>query len=99
MEDRQVKSALDLAADLLHEEFKEGEASRHNVLLRRGGPGHAALANRRMWAEAWQLLEQGRLICRDPDEGAGTTFFLTAMGKQALAGGDIQGALMPAGAR
>jgi hypothetical protein len=98
MEIRRTKGVFDLAAELLREEFADQQASRHNVLLKHGS-GREALAERRKWAEAWQLLEQGRLICRDPDEGAGSTYFLTAPGKQALAGGDIEGALLLAGVK
>jgi hypothetical protein len=97
MEVHRVPSTIDLAKQLLREDFASAKpVSRHNTLLRRGGDGEAALGERRRWAEAWQLLEQARFICREPDESRGTAWFRTAAGNSAL-NGDFDGALMLAG--
>jgi hypothetical protein len=93
-----TESTFELAASLLREEFsREDPVSRHNTVLARGGQGHEALGERRRWAEAWQLVEAGRLICRDPEESRGSNWFLTGAGRQALTGGDVEGALLVAG--
>jgi hypothetical protein len=93
-----TESTFELAAHLLRNEFsREDPVSRHNTLLARGGLGAEALDERRRWAEAWQLLEAGRLICRDSDESRRSDWFLTGAGRQALSGGDIEGTLRLAG--
>lgn len=99
MKVQKTASTVELAEQLLQSEFASEESvGRHNTLLWLGGGGEAQLAaERRRWAEAWQLLEQGRLICREPDESRGSGWFLTGAGKQALIGGDIAGSLMLAG--
>jgi hypothetical protein len=100
MEVTRTESTFELAAQLLRVEFsREEQVSRHNTLLSRGGGGQAGLGERRRWAEAWQLLEAGRMICRDPDESRGSDWFLTGAGRQALSGGDVEGALLLAGVR
>ena len=92
-------STVEQAERLLREVFAtagEESVSRHNTLLRLGGPGHSALPERRRWAEAWHLLERAGLICHEPD-GTSTGWFLTGPGRRALSGGDIAGAIMLAG--
>jgi hypothetical protein len=97
MEVSRTPSTVEWAGEILREVFEQAgdqSVSRHNELQRLGGgPGRFALAERRRWAEAWQLLERAGFICRDPDERS-SGWFLTGAGKQALAGGDITGALM-----
>jgi hypothetical protein len=92
-------STVDRAERILPELFGSAgdeAVSRHSALQRLGGgPGRRTLAERRRWAEAWQLLERAGLICREPDESR-RDWFLTGAGKQALAGGDIAGAIMQA---
>jgi hypothetical protein len=90
---------MERAELLLREVFApagEESVSRHNEMLRLGGAGHAALNERRRWAEAWHLLERGGLICREPD-GHSKGWFLTGPGRRALSGGDVAGAIMLAG--
>jgi hypothetical protein len=95
-------TTIERAEQVLRELFEpspEEAVSRHNALLRLGGGvGTATLPERRRWAEAWQLLERGGLICREPNSRR-DDWFLTGAGKQALAGGDVAGALLVAGVR
>jgi len=98
MEVHRTPSTSELAEQLLRENFASDDpVSRHNTLLARGGDGAAALSERRRWAEAWQLLEQARFICREPDGSRGSAWFKTASGRSALSGGDFEGALLLAG--
>jgi hypothetical protein len=98
MEVRKTPSTVELAEKLLREEFSTDDpVSRHNTLLRRGKGGAAALEERRRWAEAWQLLEQARFICREPDESRGSSWFRTFAGRSAL--NDFEGNLLLAGIR
>ena len=91
MEIENQPGIIDLAEELLREEFTGPEGvSRRNALLARGGQGRAAEQERRRWAEAWQLLEQSRLICLDWE---GREWFLTGPGRGAISGGDIVGAI------
>jgi hypothetical protein len=77
----------------------DGPVSRHKELQRLGGgPGRSTLAERRRWAEAWQRLERAGLICAEPDESR-RDWFMTGAGKQALAAGDIAGAIIVHGVR
>lgn len=94
---KRTESNIDRAVALLCEVFGDADGepvSRRMTLQRRGGQGRAARDERRRWAEAWQLLEQSRLICRDVDESRPSEWFLTGAGRQALKGGDIEGAIM-----
>lgn len=98
MEVRKTPSTVELAEQLLRKEFATDDpVSRHNTLLSRGGGGAAAVAERRRWAEAWQLLEQARFICREPEESRGSGWFRTAAGRGALS--DFEGNLIVAGIR
>lgn len=98
MEVHRTPSTSELAEQLLRENFANDDpVSRHNTLLVRGGDGASALRERRRWAEAWQLLEQARFICKEPDESRGSNWFRTAPGRSALSGGDFHGALLLAG--
>jgi hypothetical protein len=98
MEVRMTPSIVELAEQLLRNEFAtDGAVSRHKTLQDRGGQGVAVLAERRRWAEAWQLLEHARFICREPDESRGTGWFKTAAGRAALS--DFEGNLLFAGIR
>jgi hypothetical protein len=99
MEIRRTPSTIDLAEQLLRECFAADDpVSRHSTLLHYGGDGRAALAERRRWAEAWQLLEQARFICKEPDESRGSNWFRTAAGQSALRN-DFRGELEFAGVR
>ena len=88
---------MDRAEHLLREVFEPAHdqaVSRHNELQRLGGgPGQATLEERRRWAEAWQLLERAGFVCLEPDESRGG-WFMTGHGRQALAAGDVKGAIM-----
>lgn len=100
MEVTRTESNVDRAERLLREDFgRAGMVSRINTLLQRGGNGHAALGERQLWAEAWQLLERAGMICRSPDEQRGTDWFLTASGRSALTGGDVRGSIELSGVR
>jgi hypothetical protein len=80
----------DLATGLLSEFFADEPdvVSRRNAInavcqrLGLGGPGRRAAA--RLLAEAWQLLENNSLICRDPDQAQGDWWFLTRAGRRLL---------------
>lgn len=70
---------------------------RNTALNEIGGPGHARHGERRLWAEAWQMLERGGLICKEPDARDSDVWFLTSAGRAALVHGDIIGSLQLAG--
>ena len=83
-----------LAVGLLVDFFADESdvVSRRNAInevcqrLGLGGPSRRSAS--RILAEAWQLLENQGLICRDPNQSQGDWWFLTRAGRQLLHGGD-----------
>ena len=89
-----------LAIALLREAFAAAPTdteSRHNLFNELTGQLErtSRIATVRRLAEAWQLLEQGGIVCRDP-LGRGDDFFVTRAGASLLTSSDPVQALLQA---
>jgi hypothetical protein len=71
----------------------DGSASRINLINGHVPAANANLPERRLWAEAWLLLQRAGFVCREPNPPSqGDWWFVTGVGRAAL-GADFEGAL------
>src|SRR4051812_15548620 len=77
---------IDRAVELLRRLVDEGDSfSRLNVINEIAGTGHIAEGDRRVWAEAWEILRRAGLVCPEAENPkSGDWWFLTGAGRHAV---------------